>query len=93
MTTELNPIAALSHNLAEPLTVTQQEALQHALTKIVALGAHVGVNRDQMILLLGVGSRRRRAAGVPGGSIGRSCLKRSNLVLKFQAFAAGLAIE
>jgi hypothetical protein len=51
MTTELNLIAALSHNLAEPLTVAQQEALEPAVTKIVALGAHVGVNRDQMILL------------------------------------------
>jgi hypothetical protein len=52
MTTELNLIAALSHNLAEPLTVAQKEALQRAVTKIVALGAHAGVNRDQRILLL-----------------------------------------
>jgi hypothetical protein len=52
MTTELNLIAALSHNLAEPLTVAQKEALQRAVTKIVALGAHAGVNSDQMILLL-----------------------------------------
>jgi hypothetical protein len=52
MTTELHLIAALNHNLAEPLTVTQKEALQRAVTKIIALGAQVGVNRDQMILLL-----------------------------------------
>ena len=52
MTTELHLIAALSHNLAEPLTVAQKEALQRAVTKIVALGAQVGVNADQMILLL-----------------------------------------
>jgi hypothetical protein len=52
MTTELNLIAALSHNLAEPLPVAQKEALQRAVTKIVALGAHVGVNREQRILLL-----------------------------------------
>jgi hypothetical protein len=52
MTTEPNLIAALSHNLAEPLTVTQKEALQRAVTKIVALGAHVGVDADQTILLL-----------------------------------------
>jgi hypothetical protein len=52
MTTELHLIAALSHNLAESLTVTQKEALQRAVTKIVALGAQVGVNADQMILLL-----------------------------------------
>jgi hypothetical protein len=51
-TTELNLIAALSHNLAEPLTVAQKEALQRAVTKIVVLGAQVGVNADQMILLL-----------------------------------------
>jgi len=51
-TTELNLIAALSHTLAEPLTVAQKEALQRAVTKIVALGAHAGVNRDQRILLL-----------------------------------------
>jgi len=52
VTTELHLIAALSHNLAEPLTETQKEALQRAVTKIVALGAQVGVNTDQMILLL-----------------------------------------
>jgi hypothetical protein len=52
MTTELHLIAALSHNLAEPLTVAQKEALQRAVTKIVALGVQVGVNPDQMILLL-----------------------------------------
>jgi hypothetical protein len=52
MTTELNLVAARGHNLAEPLTVAQKEALPRAVTKIVALGAHVGVNRDQMILLL-----------------------------------------
>lgn len=52
MTTELNLIAALSHNLAEPLTVAQKEALQRGAAKIVALGAHLGVNRDQRILLL-----------------------------------------
>jgi hypothetical protein len=37
MTTELHLIAALNHNLAEPLTVTQKEALQRAVTKIIAL--------------------------------------------------------
>jgi hypothetical protein len=52
MTTELHLIAALTHNLAEPLTVAQKEALQRAVTKIVTLGAQVGVNADQMILLL-----------------------------------------
>jgi len=52
MTTEPHLIAALNHNLAEPLTVAQKEALQRAVTKIVALGAHAGVNADQMTLLL-----------------------------------------
>jgi len=52
MTTEPHLIAALNHNLAEPLTVAQKEALQRAVTKIVALGAQVGVNADQMTLLL-----------------------------------------
>jgi hypothetical protein len=52
MTTELHLIAALSHNLPEPLTVAQKEALQRAVTKIVALGALAGLNADQMILLL-----------------------------------------
>ena len=52
MTTELHLIAALTHNPAEPLTVAQKEALQRAVTKIVALGAQVGVNSEQMTLLL-----------------------------------------
>jgi hypothetical protein len=52
MTTEPHLIAALTHNPAEPLTVAQKEALQRAVTKIVALGAQVGVNSEQMTLLL-----------------------------------------
>jgi hypothetical protein len=52
MTTEPHLIAALTDNLAEPLTVAQKEALQRAVTKIVALGAQVGVNSEQMTLLL-----------------------------------------
>jgi len=52
MTTEVHLIGTLNHNLAEPLTVAQKEALQRAVTKIVVLGAQVGVNADQLILLL-----------------------------------------
>ena len=52
MTTQLHLVAALSKNLTEPLTVSQKEALQRAVTKIVALGALAGLNADQMILLL-----------------------------------------
>jgi len=73
MTTELHLIEALSHNVAEPLTIPQKEALQRAVTKIVMLGAQVGVSADQMIQLL----ECRRATGVPGGSIRRSCLTRA----------------
>jgi hypothetical protein len=52
MTTQLHLVAALSNNLTEPLTVAQKEALQRAVTKIVALGAQAGLNADQMIFLL-----------------------------------------
>ena len=52
MTTQLHLVAALSKNLTEPLTVAQKEALQRAVTKIVARGAQAGLNADQMILLL-----------------------------------------
>jgi hypothetical protein len=52
MTTQLHLVAALSKNLTEPLTVAQKEALQRAVTKIVALGAQAGLNADQMVLLL-----------------------------------------
>jgi hypothetical protein len=52
MTTQLHLVAALSKNLTEPLTVAQKEALQTAVTKIVALGAQAGLNADQMVLLL-----------------------------------------
>jgi len=52
MTTQLHLVAALSNSLTEPLTVSQKEALQRAVTKIVALGALAGLNADQMILLL-----------------------------------------
>jgi hypothetical protein len=52
MTTERDLTAALSHDLTEPLTLPQREALERAVVKIVALGAKVGVSVDQMIELL-----------------------------------------
>ncbi|HYW36546.1 MAG TPA: hypothetical protein VE957_00245 [Terriglobales bacterium] len=51
MTTELDLSAAMSRDLAEPLTL-EQKALQRAVAKVVALGAQVGVSADQMIELL-----------------------------------------
>jgi len=52
MTIERDLTAAMSRDLAEPLTLAQKEALQRAVTKVVALGAQVGVSADQMIELL-----------------------------------------
>ena len=52
MTTELRVFSAASHDPTEPLTLAQEEALQRAVAKVVALGAQVGVSADQMILLL-----------------------------------------
>jgi hypothetical protein len=52
MTTDLHLLAALSHDPGEPLTCSQKEALQRAVAKIVALGAELGVSRDEMIQLL-----------------------------------------
>ena len=51
MTTELNLIAALSQNLAEPLTVRKKRCSARS-PKLLRWGAHVGVNADQMILSL-----------------------------------------
>jgi hypothetical protein len=51
-TIELDLTAAMSRDLAEPLTLEQKEALQRAVAKVVALGAQVGVSADQMIELL-----------------------------------------
>ena len=39
-------------DLAEPLTFGQQAVLERAIGKMVLLGKQVGVNPDQMILLL-----------------------------------------
>jgi len=52
MTTELDLSAAMSRDLTEPLSLAQQESLQRAVAKVVALGAQVGVSADQMIELL-----------------------------------------
>jgi hypothetical protein len=52
MTIERDLTAALSRDIADPLTSAQKEALQRAVAKVVALGAQVGVSADQMILLL-----------------------------------------
>jgi hypothetical protein len=52
MTTELRLSSADRHDPTETLTLEQKEALQRAVSKVVALGAQVGVSADQMILLL-----------------------------------------
>jgi len=52
MTTELHLAAAVNRGLAESLTLAQNEVLQRAVAKMVALGAKVGVSADQMIQLL-----------------------------------------
>jgi hypothetical protein len=39
----------------EPLTLAQQEVLERAVAKMILLGELVGVNCDQMILLLNSG--------------------------------------
>jgi hypothetical protein len=52
MTIERDLTAAMSRDLAEPLTLAQNAALQRAVGKIVGLGTQVGVSAEQMILLL-----------------------------------------
>ena len=52
MSTDLNLLAATSPDPGASLTPAQQEALQRAVAKIVALGAQTGVSPDQMIQLL-----------------------------------------
>jgi hypothetical protein len=49
---EVHAISGACPDLAEPLTFAQQEVLERAVAKIVLLGELVGVNADQMILLL-----------------------------------------
>lgn len=52
MSIEMDLTAALSRDLAEPLSLAQKRALRRAVAKIVLLGAQVGVTTDQMIELL-----------------------------------------
>ena len=52
MLTDLNLLAAVSHDSGASLTPAQQQALHRAVAKIVALGAQTGVSPDQMIHLL-----------------------------------------
>jgi hypothetical protein len=51
---EIRPHSGEPHS-GEPLTCAQQEVLERAVAKIVLLGELVGVNADQMILLLNAG--------------------------------------
>jgi hypothetical protein len=52
MTTEMCLSVPECHAPAEPLTSAQKETLQRAVSKIVALGAEVGLSANQMIQLL-----------------------------------------
>lgn len=52
MATELRLPSVPNDDPTESLTRTQQEALQRAVAKVVALGAQVGLSVEQMILLL-----------------------------------------
>ena len=49
---ELETVSGTSPDLAETLTLAQQEVLERAVAKIVLLGELIGVSADQMILLL-----------------------------------------
>jgi hypothetical protein len=55
MRAELYLNAVLSHDLSEPLSCTQKETLQRAVTKIVVMGEQVGVSAEQMLELLEAG--------------------------------------
>jgi hypothetical protein len=55
MTTELHLPAPVSDDPVDSLSPAQKEALQRGVTKIVALGAQVGVSADQMVELLKAG--------------------------------------
>jgi hypothetical protein len=52
MTTEMCLSVPECHATAKPLTSAQKETLQRAVSKIVALGAEVGLSANQMIQLL-----------------------------------------
>jgi hypothetical protein len=52
MTTQTQLTTAASANFAESLTTAQKETLLCAVAKIVAFGAQVGVNAEEMIQML-----------------------------------------
>jgi len=52
MTTGTHLASFVHRDPAESLTLAQEEALQRAVAKVVALGAQVGVSAEQMIQLL-----------------------------------------
>jgi hypothetical protein len=52
---ELHTVSGTEPDLAEPLTIAQQEVLERAVAKVVLLGELVGVSADHMILLLDSG--------------------------------------
>jgi hypothetical protein len=49
---QVDSFANSGPDLAESLNIGQQEVLERAVGKMVLLGKQVGVNSDQMILLL-----------------------------------------
>ncbi|HYU45981.1 MAG TPA: hypothetical protein VEK84_07365 [Terriglobales bacterium] len=70
----MHSVSEIRPHSAEPLTLAQQEVLERAVAKIVLIGELVGVNADQMILLLEsgltvselleyLGARTRQAIG------------------------------
>jgi hypothetical protein len=69
--------AVLSSDLAEPLTCTQKETLERAVTKIVALGEEMGVSAEQMVELLQGGPDGRPVAAVLDGTVRRNLLNKN----------------
>jgi hypothetical protein len=51
----MHSVSEIRPHSGEPLTLAQQEVLERAVAKIVLIGELVGVNADQMILLLNSG--------------------------------------
>ena len=79
---DVHTVSGPGPELVERLTVVQEEVLERAVAKVVLLGELVGVNADQMILLLEsgltvgelleyLGVRTRQATGKCAPSKGR----------------------
>ena len=70
---DVHPLTNAAPDFAESPPLGDQEVMERAITKLVLLGKQVGVDADEMIVLLGSGLSVLELVGYIAARTGQGC--------------------